>query len=351
MVRPWLILLLLLGGRAAAVFADDAAANKLAARCTELASQAQAESSIVAAGQGGWLFFTGDLSHVAAIARDPQSQRPDPFAQAVEAIVDFHAQLEAAGIELLLVPVPPKPVIYPDMLVDLKMSDRQPPRLDAGQQALNKRLSDKGVQALDLVPAFLASRAKEGPEIYCKQDTHWSSVGCALAAAEIARYLGDKPDSYGARRTQYNRVTSRIEIEGDLRAALKGPLPPKETVTLFLLSQDGRKAIAPVRDDPGSPIVLLGDSHNLVFHAGGDMHAQGAGLPDQLVHELHFPIDVLAVRGSGGTPARVNLMRKVKADPTYLKGKRLVIWCFASREFTQSQNWLKVPIVPTAAGR
>ena len=62
---------------------------------------------------------------------------------------------------------------------------------------------------------------------------------------------------------------------------------------------------SPVTPDPNSPIVLLGDSHNLVFHEGDDMHARGAGLPDQLALELGLPLDVVAVRNSGVTPARV----------------------------------------------
>jgi hypothetical protein len=35
----------------------------------------------------------------------------------------------------------------------------------------------------------------------------------------------------------------------------------------------------------------------------------------------------------------------VRADPQYLKGKRLVIWCLGAREFTESTGWQKVPVV------
>ena len=64
--------------------------------------------------------------------------------------------------------------------------------------------------------------------------------------------------------------------------------------------------------------MLLGDSHNLVFHAGDDMLASGAGLPDQLALELGFPVDLVAVRGSGATPARINLFRRAQKDPYVL---------------------------------
>jgi alginate O-acetyltransferase complex protein AlgJ len=76
------------------------------------------------------------------------------------------------------------------------------------------------------------------------------------------------------------------------------------------------------------------------------MHTREAGLPDQLALELGFPVDLAGVRGSGATPARINLLRRVQKDPGYWKKKKIVIWCFASREFTQSDGWKKVPLVP-----
>ena len=47
----------------------------------------------------------------------------------------------------------------------------------------------------------------------------------------------------------------------------------------------------------------------------------------------------MAVRGSGATAVRVNLYRKARKDPAYLATKKVVIWCFAAREFTQSDGW------------
>ncbi|MCX6974769.1 MAG: hypothetical protein NTZ94_10835 [Verrucomicrobia bacterium] len=106
-------------------------------------------------------------------------------------------------------------------------------------------------------------------------------------------------------------------------------------------------AFEPLPNSKSSPIILLGDSHNLVFHSGGDMHSVGAGLADQLSHQLGFPLDVVAVMGSGATSARRNLARR----KDNLAGRRLVIWCFTSREFTQGQGWTKVPLIkePTPA--
>jgi alginate O-acetyltransferase complex protein AlgJ len=71
------------------------------------------------------------------------------------------------------------------------------------------------------------------------------------------------------------------------------------------------------------------------------MHATGAGLPDQMSYEFGFPMDVVAVMGSGATPARRSLARR----KDNLSGKKLVVWCFSSREFTQGQGWELVKVI------
>ena len=67
-------------------------------------------------------------------------------------------------------------------------------------------------------------------------------------------------------------------------------------------------------------------------------------MPDQLAVELGTPVDLIGVRGSGATPARVSLMRKARGNPDYLSNKKVIIWCLTAREFTESTGWSKVPI-------
>ena len=76
------------------------------------------------------------------------------------------------------------------------------------------------------------------------------------------------------------------------------------------------------------------------------MHARGAGLADQLALELGFAVDLIAVRGSGATPVRISLYRQCKKDPGYIVRKKVIIWCFSAREFTESTGWSVVPVAP-----
>ena len=91
----------------------------------------------------------------------------------------------------------------------------------------------------------------------------------------------------------------------------------------------------------------MGDSHNLVYNQGAqrEMHAQAAGIFDHLSYELGFPIDRIAVRGSGSSAARGDVARKAFQDKEYLKAKKLLIWLFSEREFTQ-EKWKVIPAQP-----
>lgn len=319
-----------------------------------LARSAEQQGTITVSGKEGWLFFGPELRFVssgvfwgAAAAKVSRATKPE-FADPLPAIVDFHRQLKKMGIELLLVPVPPKSVVYPDFLSDhLTISREKPPvRIDLESQTFYQLLAKEGIRVLDLTPFFLANRFhKEGP-LFCRQDTHWSGNGAVLAARKIREEIEGRPWLKAIPKTTYRSAWKSLTITGDLWKAMGEKGLPQENLSVRQVGAGSAGAMKSIAPDQKSPIILVGDSHNLVFHAGDDMHTRDAGLPDQLALELGFPVDLAGVRGSGATPARVNLLRRAQKDPDYWKKKKLVIWCFASREFTQSDGWKKVPLLP-----
>jgi alginate O-acetyltransferase complex protein AlgJ len=149
-----------------------------------------------------------------------------------------------------------------------------------------------------------------------------------VAARAIRERIG-APNWLQARPDAFKTKLETRTITGDLAEGKGSEELPARVV----------QAPPAALEDKASPILLLGDSHTLVFHAGADLHGVGAGLADQLAAELGLAVDVIGVRGSGATPARINLLRRARADPTYLAGKKVVIWCFAAREFTESSGW------------
>ncbi|MBE3096926.1 MAG: hypothetical protein IMZ44_07320 [Planctomycetes bacterium] len=338
--------------------AQAAPAVAFAADCAATAAEAEKAGALSVAGQEGWLFLTAELRHLgvgpfwgeraAKVSRAATPGHADPL----PAILDFKQQLDKAGIELLLVPVPAKAVIYPDMLFArpgaAAARDAVLPRLDAADGEFYDVLRKAGVNVLDLTPAFLADRSSIQGPLFCRQDSHWSGNGCVVAAGQIAQAIKGRPWLKERQRMRLAAEPHAVEITGDLAPDAGTSKAPPEKVPLRLVGTRASGRLEPLPDDRASPIVLLGDSSNLVFHSGGDLYAAGAGLADQLALELGLALDVVAVRGSGATAARINLARRALADPDYLKAKRLVLWCFAAREFTEADGWRLLPLAHPA---
>jgi alginate O-acetyltransferase complex protein AlgJ len=272
--------------------------------CRNKAKAAEKAYDISVQGKNGWLFFAPELRHIAAgkfwgaeAARVSQSSFA-ANADSLPAIIDFKQQLDRAGIELLMVPVPPKAIVYPDMLWDKAAAKGAVPRFDVSHQAFYDQLNQSGLRVLDLTSELMASRSDAQGPTYCKQDTHWSGRATVLAARRITATIADRDWIKARPKRSYAQQWRRVRIAGDLWPGADSGIP-QETVPLRFVgtaakaktttsTQAANAALLPVATDRSSPVLLLGDSHTLVFHEGGDMHSKGAGLPDQLALEFGF---------------------------------------------------------------
>ena len=326
--------------------ADARIIDKFHTLCATKAEEANRNTSLAVAGNDNWLFLASELRHMSvgtfwedAAAKISKASKPE-WADPLPAILDFHSQLQAAGIELVIIPVPAKVAIYPDML-DASMKTPLP-RIDVSHQEFYSLLRKKGVAVLDITDELLNLRSdgKSGGSLYCKTDSHWSPLTCELTARAIVEHLKGRPWMLAAKQT-FQTETKTVSFRGDLAKARGAEM--SETFSVRAAADDAKTV------DSSSPVLLMGDSHCLVFHAGDDMLGTNFGLVDQLAIELGMPIDLLGIRGSGATTARVSLMQRTKGDSNYLAGKKLVIWCFSVREFTEAQGWRNVPIVQAAA--
>jgi alginate O-acetyltransferase complex protein AlgJ len=311
-----------------------------------LAQAAEQAPKPVVRGLDGWLFMGSELRHLglgrfwgrraALVSRATKPEWADPL----PVILDFEAQLEEAGIELLFVPVPAKAAVYPDRVPGLAGADLSL-RWDAGDAAFYRVLREGGVEVIDLLPAFRRQRQTRDRPLYCRQDTHWAGPAIEETARLIASRLRRRSWFETVPRQQFETERRSVEITGDLWRMLDEAPMPKETLSLEFVERRAQGSPEPVGSWRESPVLLLADSHGLVFHAGGDMHARGAGLADHLAKEIGFPVDLVAVRGSGATPSRITLLRR----RDNLAGKKVVVWCLSVREFTEgAQGWRPLPI-------
>jgi acetyltransferase AlgX (SGNH hydrolase-like protein) len=309
-------------------------------------SAAEKVNRSVIAGKDGWLFFVPELRSLSvgpfwgeratAVSRSSKPEYADPL----PAIVDFHEQLKKADIELLVVPVPAKAAAYPERLAPEVGLDASQRRCDPRQQEFYELLGKRGVNVIDLLPLFVEHR-DDPAAMYCRTDTHWSGAAVALAAQAIADRVRDRPWLKDLKPAKYDVETREQEISGDLARLLDESQPARERLSLSFVGVRRGGALVPIEPERDSPVLLMGDSHTLVFH-DPELFARGAGLPDHLALRLGMPVDLLGVRGSGATTTRIELLRR----RDNLKGKKLVIWCFSFREFTESfTGWRKVPVI------
>lgn len=284
-------------------------------------------------------FWEGDLSATTATGVDP-----------VPVIAKYNGELEALGVRLVLCPVPAKAALYPE-----KLSAEV--ALDAGLPAPGsvhslapflQQLDDLGVEVVDLEPMLRDLRESSGEQLYCAQDSHWSPATCRFVACILAELIRDESWAVAAREAfgeEIVRTDSEVlRIHGDLLTDAEKESEPEEELAISHVGTGSAKAPEPLDIDPSSPVLVVGDSHTLVFNEGADfgMHDRGAGLVDHLAAELGFPVDREASKGSGGDSARANVARRSKSEADLWEKKKVLFWVFSAREFSLGK-WRPIP--------
>lgn len=294
--------------------------------------------------QKEWLFLSDDARHINAKNYWKQwtPKLTKNKTDVLDILLDFQQKLQTQGVELLLVPVPPKSTIYSDYFIGI-----EPSSLSKQNNYINL-LKKKGLDVLNLQKEFLLHRKNNSRELFCKTDSHWSPEACNLTASLISNIIKNKKWYPSANKNQYDiGLTSLIEIQGDLTPQNSTPNQKLETLPIEYVTLKNNPIS---KTTPNSPIILLGDSHNLVFSDAKTFFTDGAGLPDYLALHSGIAVDVVATLGSGLNGARGSLYRNRSINPkipNYWKGKKLLIWCFTERELSATElnkNNLNIPL-------
>jgi hypothetical protein len=282
------------------------------------------------AGSDGYLFYQNSLKYVVGGDLEKQRKGKNPL----PIIVEFKRQLEQRGVDFLFVPVPTKLEVYPEKL-EPAVSKPSEAIVNPYLRKFLLALCKQGVEVVDLLPAFLSGKAKDGEPLYQHQDTHWTDRGLRLAAdllsARIREYpwypeLARQRRAFGLRETSFTRF-------GDLHSRLPEAEQKKYTPETLVAHQVLRGDEQPYDDDPDSPIVLLGDSFTAVYQL---MDAEHAGVSAHLARGIGYPLDLVMSYG-GGPNVRQKLLRQGWES---LSGKRLVIWMMTARDlYDYWEDW------------
>jgi hypothetical protein len=290
-------------------------------------------------GRDGWLFYRESVRY--ATERPEAAAAPRDHADPLPAILSFHDQLAARGIALLLVPVPDKESIYPEMLSG--RANRAGVVVCRSTRALLDRLAAAGIDVVDLFQAFHQAKESQSPAgstpFYLVRDTHWTSSGMQVAVNAVSRrirqrgWISEGAVDYGVRRIELERRGDLIEM---LRVPrLERAIAPdrldcaqvvqRETGTLY-------------RDAPDARILILGDSFLRIYQQD---EPRAAGFIAHLARALKQPMTSIVNDGGAATMVRQDLARR----PRLLANKRLVIWEFVERDIRDgAQGWQVIPL-------
>jgi hypothetical protein len=262
---------------------------------------------------------------------------PDDPAAAITA---YRNELARRGIQLLVVLVPNKAGVYPEMLA-ARASSADPP-VHAHTLRVCARLREAGIEMADLHALYAQARA-EKPETlyYLPGDTHWSPPGMQLAAHAVARHILDR--GWLTKGTpRYRLQTVSVRRQGDLLEMLDNPwiaalYPPAEVACVQVVGvEDGR----PPADDPVAEVLVLGDSFLRIYQRD---QPGGAGFVAHLAYELQRGVASIISDGGASTLVRQQLSRK----PALLANKKVVIWEFVERDIRfGTEGWREIGIPP-----
>ncbi len=300
-------------------------------------------------GKPGWLFYRPDVEYAMGPAFldpaqiDQRSRAQRVRADPIPAILEFRDQLKARGIELVLLPVPVKPVIEAKYLAETAPGGAALQNPSFAEFKI--RLDKEGVRVFDPSDLLMAGRHGWDRDIYppdpeyLETDTHWRPETMEIVAGALADFL-----SPGCRPAATFALQERtISATGDIALMLKLPADQTvyrpQTVTIHQVNVGN----APWRATPTAEVLLLGDSFSNIFSLEGMGWGESAGFAEHLSYALGKPIDAILRNSDASFATREILSRELARGHDRLAGKKVVVWEFASRELSKG-NWKLLPM-------
>jgi hypothetical protein len=303
-------------------------------------------------GREGWLYYKPGIAYVGGpgfLAPDTIDGRvraardaggPDIAADPRPAILSFQRALAAREIALVLFPVPDKSMLEPRQLHGRASSAEVVPvprNPDWGRFV--EEMTAAGVTVFDPSPSALGAGE---PSRYLVQDTHWTPAWMEEVAGKLAAVVA-RVGRLPARPAPpvWREVERPIARLGDVVDMLKLPegqtvFAPQSVTTRAIVvgagAAGGGADAADWEPDETADVLLLGDSFTNVFSLEAMGWGTAAGLAPHLAFALGRPVDVIAQNDSGAFATRQALARELGGGQDRLRGKRVVVWEFASRE-------------------
>jgi hypothetical protein len=292
----------------------------------------------VVIGRSRWLFYKPAVQYlIEPLSPEIDYSRGDIFS----AITSFRDQLAKRGIRLLVVPVPNKASVYPDMLT--RRARQTDDRVSYKTLEIISRLRQTGIEVVDIFAVFKQARAGLPPDqstsYYLPQDSHWSCEGMRLAAKTV----GQKILELGwveKGHAEYTLRSTTIQRHGDILKMIQVPQIERQfdAEQIHYTQVVNRATNQPYHDDPNSEILVLGDSFLRIYSQD---EPGAAGFVEHTAYELGFALASIINDGGASTLVRQQLSR----NPKLLANKKVVVWQFVERDIRfGTEGWQIIPV-------
>lgn len=311
-------------------------------------------------GRDGWIFYRPDIDYlVRPSVISPRCRLIDPNDtpirdNVIDTIAAFRDQLSAKGIDLLVVVMPGKPSIYPDML-NSSMVNKSGIEISHSPE-INDRLKSRGIDIVDLFSTLSDERKRDGQmgdSIYLRTDTHFKGRGVLAVASCVAKRVKQYPWFVNG-DNEYTIDSVVVPRKGDIAEmttlpamklrGLEFSFAPEQTkcYQVYRISRDenGNEIDRTLYKDDyqKSKILVLGDSFSRIYQTD---EPRSAGWISHLAAELGQPLASIVNDGGASTLVRKSLARK----SSVLRGKKLVIWEIVERDFRfGADGWKNVKL-------
>jgi hypothetical protein len=315
-------------------------------------------------GKQSWLFYRPDADYlIKPSVFDMRSRIVDPNDapirdSIIDTIVSFKKQLADKGVDLLLVIMPGKPSIYPDLLSPAVKSEMAGSITHSLE--IMRKLNKAGIETVNLFSAFAKERANDaaaGDSIYLHTDTHFRGRAVLATAKMIADRI-KQYSWYTPGNAEYGVDTLMVQRSGDIAEMTKLTATnirmlklsfPAEATKCFQVYQIQRDETGAetgrtlYRDDYShSQILVLGDSFSRIYQTD---EPKSAGWISHLALNLSQPVGSIVNDGGASTLVREMLARKLNV----LHGKKLVVWEIVERDFRfGDKGWKDIKLVAAA---
>jgi len=302
-------------------------------------------------GKDSWLFYRPDMDYLIGPGFLDQKQldlrseggkvweasiQPDP----IQAIIDFQAQLNSRGIQLILVPTPIKASLHPELF---SSGPFHSPLQNRSWSDFLSQMKEAGIPVFDPAPVLHNYLKEHQSKVYLKTDTHWRPEAMEAVAEKLAAFIHSNV-SLSSDASDYIHQNTSLNNRGDIDVMLRIPeqkgLYGKEEVKLHPVVTPADELWQATTD---AEVLLLGDSFSNIFSLSGMGWGEGAGFGEQLSYMLQRPVDLILQNDAGAFATREMLAKELVRGRDRLSGKKVLIWQFAARELA-SGDWKKISL-------